>query len=128
MGLAQVAVTSPLPMNDTDLMICKAAGDPLEVGAIASVFDRSKQTQPLYVGTVKPNIGHLEAGAGMAGMIKTVLALEAGVIPPNVNFLNPNPKLRLDEFNFKVPTQPTPWPTSGLRRASVNSFGYGGTK
>lgn len=76
---------------------------------------------------MKPNIGHLEAGAGLAGLIKTVLTLEAGIIPPNINFITPNPKLRLDEYNFVVPTSPTPWPTQGLRRASVNSFGYGGT-
>ena len=75
---------------------------------------------------MKPNIGHLEAGAGLAGLIKTVLTLEAGVIPPNINFLNANPKLRLEDHNFVIPTQPTPWPTQGLRRASVNSFGYGG--
>ena len=99
------------------------------MSAIGAVFDRStkRSSPPLYVGSVKPNIGHLEAGAGLAGMIKTVLTLEAGVIPPNINFRNPNPRLRLDELNFVVPTQPTPWPTRGLRRASVNSFGYGGT-
>lgn len=99
------------------------------MSAIGAVFDRSTKPlcPPLYVGTVKPNIGHLEAGAGLAGIIKTVLSLEAGVIPPNINFQNPNPKLRLEKYHFAVPTQPTPWPTHGLRRASVNSFGYGGT-
>ena len=99
------------------------------MSAIASIFDRKTKdvAAPLYIGSVKPNIGHLEAGAGLAGLIKTVLTLEAGVIPPNINFLNPNPKLRLDDHNFVIPTQPTPWPTQGLRRASVNSFGYGGT-
>ncbi|KAL8727064.1 MAG: hypothetical protein Q9166_006307 [cf. Caloplaca sp. 2 TL-2023] len=106
-----------------------SAGDPLEVGAIASVFDRTSADcpAPLYIGSVKPNIGHLEAGAGLAGLIKTVFILETGVIPPQINFVNANPKLRLEERNFVVPTQATPWPTQGLRRASVNSFGYGGT-
>ena len=105
-----------------------AAGDPLEVSAIASVFDRTKAgCRPLLIGSVKPNIGHLEAGAGMAGLIKTILALESGVIPQNINFENPNPRLGLAERNLKVVTAPTPWPVSGLRRASVNSFGYGGT-
>ena len=98
------------------------------MGAIATAFERSDKANPLYIGSVKPNIGHLEGGAGIAGMIKAVLSVEAGVIPPNVNFEKPNPKLRLDEFNLKVPVQPTPWPTNGLRRVSVNSFGYGGTK
>ena len=104
------------------------AGDPLEINAIRSQFKRSEgNSAPLYVGSVKPNIGHLEAGAGLAGLIKTVLTLEAGVIPPNINFVTPNPKLNLDAANFIVPSQPTSWPTTGLRRASVNSFGYGGT-
>ncbi|KAL8719832.1 MAG: hypothetical protein Q9225_003210 [Loekoesia sp. 1 TL-2023] len=106
-----------------------AAGDPLEVSAIGSIFDRTTKASqaPLYIGSVKPNIGHLEAGAGLAGLIKTVLTLESGVIPPNINFINPNPKLRLEKYNFVIPTQPTPWPMQGHRRASVNSFGYGGT-
>ncbi|KAL9103462.1 MAG: hypothetical protein Q9163_001490 [Psora crenata] len=105
------------------------AGDPLEVSAIGSVFVRTTKDSPapLYIGSVKPNIGHLEAGAGLAGLIKTVLTLETGVIPPNINFVNANPKLRLEDYNFIVPTQPTAWPTQCLRRASVNSFGYGGT-
>ena len=106
-----------------------AAGDPLEFSAIAATFDRaSKQSSPpLYIGGVKPNIGHLEAGAGLAGIIKTILTLEAGVIPPNVNFENPNPRIQLNKFNFAIPTESILWPTQGLRRASVNSFGYGGT-
>ncbi|KAL8653433.1 MAG: hypothetical protein Q9226_003851 [Calogaya cf. arnoldii] len=106
-----------------------SAGDPLEVASIGSVFDRTRQDRsvPLYIGSVKPNIGHLEAGAGLAGLIKTVLTLEAGIIPPNINYVSANPKLRLEERNFVVPTEPTVWPTQGLRRASVNSFGYGGT-
>ncbi|KAL8808019.1 MAG: hypothetical protein Q9182_000297 [Xanthomendoza sp. 2 TL-2023] len=105
------------------------AGDPLEVAGIGSVFDlvTKDRAYPLYIGTVKPNIGHLEAAAGMAGLIKTVLSLEAGVIPPNINFVTANPKLCLEDHNFVVPVHPTPWPTTGIRRASVNSFGYGGT-
>ncbi|KAL8810423.1 MAG: hypothetical protein Q9200_002591 [Gallowayella weberi] len=105
------------------------AGDPLEVAGIGSVFDQVTKNRavPLYVGTVKPNIGHLEAAAGMAGLIKTVLSLEAGVIPPNINFVTANPKLCLEDHNLVVPVNPTPWPTGGVRRASVNSFGYGGT-
>ncbi len=104
------------------------AGDPLEVSAIASCFDRRNKSAhvPLYIGSVKPNIGHLEAGAGLAGLIKTILTLEAGVIPPNINFETANPKLRLDDYNFVIAKEPTLWPTHGLRRASVNSFGYGG--
>ena len=82
---------------------------------------------PLYVGSVKTNIGHLEGAAGLAGLFKTILSLENGVIIPHLNFDKPNPKLPLDEWNLKVPTKLTPWPVDGLRRASVNSFGYGGS-
>lgn len=109
-------------------MLLTAAGDPLEVSAIAAAFQREKEGRnPLFIGSVKPNIGHLEAGAGMAGLIKTILALESGVIPGNILFENPNPRLALDSRNLKVVQGPTPWPKEGLRRASVNSFGYGGT-
>lgn len=98
------------------------------MSAISSVFGRSERrsSAPFYVGSVKPNIGHQEAGAGLAGVIKTILILEAGIIPPNINFESSNPILRLQEFHIEVPSQPTPWPTPGLRRASVSSFGYGG--
>ena len=63
----------------------------------------------------------------MAGLIKTILSLESGVIPGNILYKNPNPRLGLAERNLRVVQEPTPWPTEGLRRASVNSFGYGGT-
>ena len=105
-----------------------AVGDPIEIAGIARVFDRSGPgANPLIVGSVKPNVGHLESAAGMAGIIKAILSLERGVIPPNLNFVNPNPKLLLKERNFKIPLEPTPWPDEGPRRASVNCFGYGGT-
>lgn len=103
-------------------------GDPLELGSMATTFAMKQNTeQPLYVGSVKTNIGHLEGVAGLAGLLKTVLQLENGMIVPSLNYENPNPKLRLDEWHIKVPTTLTPWPTNGLRRASVNSFGYGGS-
>ena len=81
----------------------------------------------MYVGSVKTNIGHLEGAAGLAGLLKTILCLENGVIVPHLNFDKPNPKLPLDHWNLRVPTKLTSWPTNGLRRASVNSFGYGGS-
>lgn len=76
---------------------------------------------------MKTNIGHLEGCAGLAGLLKTILCLENGVIVPSLNYEKPNPKLRLEEWNLKVPTKTIAWPTDGLRRASVNSFGYGGS-
>lgn len=76
---------------------------------------------------MKSNIGHIEGGAGVAGLIKAVLSLEHGVIPPNANFEKPNPAIPADEWYLKFPTAVTPWPGRGPRRASINSFGYGGT-
>lgn len=82
----------------------------------------------VVVGSVKTNLGHLESAAGMAGMMKTVLAMEHGVIPKIVGLNNLNAKLKLDEWGLKLNKKLISWPAtaSGIRRASVNSFGYGG--
>lgn len=109
------------------------AGDPIEASAIAAVFQRggpkAANRPPLYVGTVKTNVGHLEAASGMAQVIKTVLVLENGVIPPNTNFEKINPRIPIDRWGLKLPLEPTPFEAgpSGVRRASINSFGFGGT-
>lgn len=102
-------------------------GDPIEASAIAEVFSelRSKE-EPLYVGALKSNIGHLEGAAGIAGLMKAVLTLESGIIPPNVWFEKENPRIPA-KWNLKFPITATPWPSKGLRRASINSFGYGGS-
>lgn len=71
-------------------------------------------------------IGHLEAAAGLAGVMKSVMMLETGMIPPNIHFNNPNPKINFDENHLQVPTAVMQWPNEGPRRISVNSFGYGG--
>ncbi|GME50746.1 hypothetical protein HK57_00312 [Neofusicoccum parvum] len=102
-------------------------GDPIELGAIGASFGAERSLdRPLIVGSVKTNIGHTEGSAGISGVIKAVLALERGVIPPVTGFEKLNPKLRLDEWRLSLPLKPTSWPTPGLRRASVNSFGFGG--
>ncbi|WBO65004.1 type I polyketide synthase [Streptomyces camelliae] len=105
------------------------AGDPIEVGAMAQVFGPRPADRPCLVGSVKPNIGHLEAGAGVAGLIKAVLALHHGEIPPQADyFTTPNPAIPWDEAGLKVVTEPTPWPaTDHPRRAGVSGYGYGGT-
>jgi acyl transferase domain-containing protein len=103
-----------------------AVGDPIEARAIADAF-RNEGRDPLYVGAVKSNIGHLEGASGIAGLIKTVLVLERGVIPANIWFDRVNPKIDAEAWNLIFPTEAVPWPSSGLRRASVNSFGFGGT-
>lgn len=105
-----------------------AVGDPIEMMGIGNVFrsHRSDDT-PLFVGSVKSNTGHLEGASAIVGIIKTILALEKSIIPPNALFEKINPRIDLEYLNVKVPTESLKWPVSGARRASVNSFGYGGT-
>ena len=104
------------------------AGDPIETEALASTFGKTRTADnPLLVGSVKTNIGHLEGGSGLAGLIKSIYILEKGVIPPNLWFEEANPRILMDEWKMMIPTKLTTWPTDGLRRISVNSFGYGGT-
>ncbi|MFH8476549.1 beta-ketoacyl synthase N-terminal-like domain-containing protein [Streptomyces sp. NPDC018000] len=105
------------------------AGDPLEIGALAAVFGADRPADsPCLIGSVKGNIGHLEAGSGIAGMIKTILALVHEEIPPSVHFSTPNPRIRWAESRLRVTTERTPWPRGERpRRAGVSSFGYGGT-
>lgn len=102
-------------------------------GAIGNTFgpqrpvDENGETLPLYIGSVKTNIGHTEGTSGLAGVIKAVLSLERGVIAPNVYFETPNPQIDLEGWNLRVPTKMVAWPMEGQRRISVNSFGFGGT-
>ncbi|PNY20709.1 Polyketide synthase [Tolypocladium capitatum] len=104
-------------------------GDPLELDAVGAVFGPSRRgtSIPLYVGSVKTNVGHTEGTAGLAGVAKAVLALEKGYIPANAGFETLNPKLRLEEWGLALPLETMPWPTPGLRRVSINSFGFGGS-
>lgn len=100
------------------------AGDPLEAKAILATIGHDRSTE-LYVGSVKTNIGHLEGAAGVAGVIKAALVVERGIIPPNLWFEKLNPQIELPR-NVKIPTQATQWANDGPRRASINSFGFGG--
>ncbi|KAJ5526486.1 polyketide synthase [Penicillium frequentans] len=103
------------------------AGDPREAQAIGMAFMHHRSNDdPIHVGAIKSNVGHLEGASGLAGLIKAVLVLEKGIIPPNANFQKVNPKIDVDYLNISFPQKARPWPTNGLRRASVNSFGYGG--
>lgn len=102
-------------------------GDPIEASALAEIFAPHRSAdEPLYVGALKSNVGHLEGAAGVAAVIKGVLTLESGVIPGNIWFEKRNPKIQ-DEWNLRFPTKSTAWPQRGLRRMSVNSFGVGGS-
>ncbi|KAH7310724.1 hypothetical protein B0I35DRAFT_439590 [Stachybotrys elegans] len=103
-------------------------GDPIEMKAIGRVFRSSRSSdEPLYVGSIKSNVGHLEGGAGLAGIVKAILILEKGIIPPVALFEKLNPDIDAEFYNLHVPTTCVPWPSSGVRRVSVNSFGMGGT-
>ncbi|KAI0199298.1 reducing type I polyketide synthase 10 [Astrocystis sublimbata] len=100
-------------------------GDAIELDGLADVFKRRPE-QPLYIGSIKSNIGHSEAASGISSVIKATLALEHGKIPPTYGLENINPKLRLGERNFEIPTKTIDWPERSPRRVGVNSFGYGG--
>ncbi|RAK95330.1 lovastatin nonaketide synthase [Aspergillus ibericus CBS 121593] len=103
-------------------------GDPLETKALGAVFGSKRRKRPLYVGSIKSNIGHTEGASGLAGIIKATMALEKGQIPPNMHFKIPNPEIKFDEWQIEVPTELVDFPLNahGRRRVSINSFGYGG--
>ncbi len=103
-----------------------ALGDPIEVTALAQAFAAAGGTASCALGSVKTNVGHLNTAAGMAGLIKTALALQHATIPPSLHFERPNPQC--DFGPFHVPTRALPWPADrSPRRAAVSSFGLGGT-
>lgn len=104
-------------------------GDPIEVAALTRVFRESTDRQGFCtIGSLKANLGHLDAAAGVAGLIKTVLALRHRELPPQLNFSAPNPQLQLDTSPFRVATSLETWdPGRTPRRAGVSSFGIGGT-
>ncbi|MCP3097313.1 SDR family NAD(P)-dependent oxidoreductase [Myxococcus sp. K15C18031901] len=104
-------------------------GDPIEVRAAATVLGEGRAPeQRLMVGSVKTSVGHLEAAAGIAGLIKVVLAHRHGVVPPHLHLKRLNPHIELDGFPLDIPTQPTPWPRrSRPRIAGVSAFGLSGT-
>ncbi len=105
-----------------------AAGDPIEANAIARVVGvGSTREAACLVGSVKTNIGHLEAGAGVAGVMKAALCLTHGAVPPHLHFDAPNPAIDFDALKLKVPTALTPLPDGPVRFVGVNSFGYGGS-
>lgn len=104
------------------------AGDPVETGAIYNTIGQPEASRSkLWIGSVKPNIGHLEAAAGVASIIKGVLAMENGLIPPNIHYSTPNPEIPLEKWKLAVPNKLTPWPLCQTKRMSVSGFGMGGT-
>ena len=104
-------------------------GDPIEVAALTQAFRATTQKKSFCaLGSVKTNIGHLNTAAGVAGLIKTTLALEHKLLPPSVHFEQPNPRIDFASSPFFVNTELTSWTTNGgPRRAGISSFGIGGT-
>ena len=105
-------------------------GDTIEVQAAAAVYGRGRKAErPLLMGSVKTNIGHLEPAAGVAGLIKTVLAMRRGLIPKQLNFESPNAHLDWERLPVRVTSEAVDWPLhpDGRRRAAVSAFGISGT-
>ncbi|KAI0860776.1 reducing type I polyketide synthase [Xylaria cubensis] len=123
--ITQAYANAKLDPCNTSYVEC----DPIEVKAVNEAFGACKPIgEPILIGSVKPNIGHSEAASSMATLIKAILALEIGVIPPTAGITKFNPSIPWDEYNVKVVTKPTPIPPLlPFRRISVNAFGYAGT-
>ena len=104
-------------------------GDPIEMGALAEVFGGdSGRSNPLLVGSVKTNIGHGESAAGIAGLIKLILSVNKGEVPPHLHFVDPNPQIDWSRLPVRIPVAREAWPQSDSRRiGGVSSFGFSGT-
>jgi len=105
-------------------------GDPIELHALSEVFKAShSRTRPLSVGSVKTNLGHMEAASGIAGLIKVILQLQKGVVAPHLHLTQPNSRIPWAEIPITIPTAPQPWPSIGAKKriAGVSSFGFTGT-
>ncbi|QSQ15451.1 type I polyketide synthase [Myxococcus landrumensis] len=137
-GLAQEAVLkealSRAGLKPGDIQYVEAhgtgtpLGDPIEIEALSSALCEWRgPKEPLLLGSVKTNIGHLEAAAGVAGLMKVVLAMRHGELPPHLHFTRPNPHVPWAQLPLKVPTEVTPWTSRGPRIAGVSSFGISGT-
>lgn len=120
-----------LNFDDTAYFECHGTGtpfgDPIEVAAVASVFASGRTPQnPLLLGSIKTNIGHTEGASGLASVIKAVLSIENGLVAATVGIERLNPAIDLKEGRLHIVQATTPWPKGTLKRASINSFGYGG--
>jgi acyl transferase domain-containing protein len=101
-------------------------GDPIEVEGLSNIF-KDRSGQPLFIGSIKSNLGHSEAASGISSIIKTILSLEHDTIPASIGVNRINPKIKCEEWNIEITRKLTPWPIqTNIRRAGVNSFGYGG--
>ncbi|MDO9264154.1 MAG: beta-ketoacyl synthase N-terminal-like domain-containing protein, partial [Desulfosalsimonadaceae bacterium] len=105
-----------------------AIGDPIELGSLKHVLLAGRTYEnPCFIGSVKSNIGHLEAASGIAALIKVIMSLRHGVIAPNLHYNTPTPHVSLEDAPLSVPTAQIPWPYGKRRLAGISSFGFGGT-
>jgi polyketide synthase 12/myxalamid-type polyketide synthase MxaF len=105
-------------------------GDPIEAGALSEVVGVDRPLdQPCAIGSIKTNIGHLEAAAGVASLIKVAQAVRHAQLPPSINYETPNPLIPFERLAVSVQQEAADWPDDGdgVRRAGVSSFGFGGT-
>lgn len=103
-------------------------GDPIEIQALANVFaEKREHADPLVVGSLKSNLGHLEAASGIAGLIKAVLCVQHGQIPQSLHITTPNPRIDWDRIAVRPATRAAAWPQGGPRIAGVSAFGFSGT-
>ena len=118
---------SGLDPDDISYIECHGTGtkvgDAIEVDALSRVFNRVSK-QPLVIGSVKSNVGHSEAASAISSVIKSILAIERGQIPPTHGLKNINPKLKVEERNISIPTELAPWPEnqSGVRRVGESDL------
>ncbi|KAI1422351.1 PKSN polyketide synthase for alternapyrone biosynthesis [Xylaria sp. FL1777] len=131
--ITQTYEDAGLDLSDTGYFECHGTGtpvgDPLELTAIAQTLGAARRAAgkpPLPIGSIKPTVGHTEGCAGLAGVFKSILLLEKGMLVPTYGVERVNPKLKLSDWHLTLPQELARWPTSGLRRISVNSFGFGG--
>ncbi|KAG5979866.1 Type I Iterative PKS [Claviceps digitariae] len=117
-GISDFSQTAMVECHGTGTKV----GDPIETNAVARVFGE----KGVYIGSVKPNIGHTEPASGLVSLLKMVKTLQHRIIPPNIKFNTPHPDIPFKEAKLIVPTEATPWPKGRLERVSVNSFGIGG--
>jgi len=137
-GLAQQAVVrqalAAARLQPTDVSYVEAhgtgtsLGDPIEVEALAAVYGEGRDaSQPFEIGSVKSNVGHLEAASGVTGLIKVVLAMQHGQLPASLHVTQPTPAIPWDRLPVRISTALHPWrPQSGTRRAGVSAFGFSG--
>ncbi|SDY98262.1 Ketoacyl-synthetase C-terminal extension [Micromonospora pattaloongensis] len=129
--IRQALHAADLPPHDVHYVEAQANGSRIgavvELETLAAAYDRGPDAPPLYVGSAKANLGYLETASGAAALIKTVLALHHGVIPPQPGPPALDPAVPWDRIGIEVPTRPLSWPTAERRRAGVSAFGFTGT-